>query len=401
MEEVRATKWQEAVQHLLAVRRPEQAEQLVRRRLSITPHDAAAHELLGLVLLNLPGREAEAQAAIREAIGLDPQQPDAHYFQSVALLRSSQPFAALQAIDEALRLNPLNATYFGYKAVILNARRQPELALRVADAGLAYNPGHLECLYQRVRALKALHRPEAATQTIGQLARWHPTSFLAHYLLGEEAERQGRTAAAASHLQEALRLHPHSTRAQQKLLPLLAELGRAARQRGEAEAARAYFWQAWHLQPGNPDTQREIEQLAQHSYWLKRQLLRLDAWSEAVQQNLKKGQPRAFLQLYLVMVPLIAVFCLPLLLAMLYATVQWRLHPDVRLLRQHSRRATVGRVALEVGAGLLVLGLIVALRLWLDTVSEEVILLLLGVLALVVGVCLRRQRGHTPSSVPK
>ncbi|UOQ76066.1 tetratricopeptide repeat protein [Hymenobacter sp. 5516J-16] len=401
MKHAEQTRWQETVQHLLAVRRPEQAEQLLRHRLAINPQEAAAHELLGLVLLNQRNRNVEALAAIREAIALDPQQPDAHYFHSVWLLRNEQPFEALRAIEEALRLNARNATYLGYKAVILNARQHPEAALETTAQGLFLDPGHVECLYQRIRALKDLGRYELAVVTLQQLVRWHPNLAVAHAQLGEEALRTHQLKVAEGHFREAIRLNPTNERTQRKLLPLLAQLGQEAQRQRKPDEARRYFLELWQLAPHEPAAHHGLEQLAKESFWLKRQLLRLDAWSEAVQQDLKKGQLRAFLQLYLVMVPLMALFCLPLLLVMLYATLQWRLHPDVQRLRQHSRQATIGRVAVEVGVGLLGLGLIVALRLWLNTVSDEVILVLLGLLAVSVGVNVFRQRRKASSSLPK
>lgn len=393
------TRWQEAVRHLLAVHRPEAAEQLVRRRLATHAQETAAHELLGLVLLNQPRRNAEALAVIRQAIALDPQQPDAHYFHSVALLRASQPFAALQAIEEALRLNPRGATYLGYKAVILNACRQPEQALAAADGGLFLDPGHLECLFQRIQALQHLGRwPDAAT-TIQQLARWHPTSWLSHCLLGEEAVRRQQLAAAVPHLEEAVRLAPTSLRPRQQLAPVLLSLGRQARQEGQPQVARSYFWQVWHLEPHNLEARQELVQLAQNSFWLKRQLGRLDAWYEELQLSLKQLKITAWLQLFLVLLPLIAVLCLPLVVLLLVAAMQWRLHPDVRELRQHSRRAAIGEVGLLVSAGVGGLGLLVGLRLWLDTVSEDGILVLLTLLALGIGVVIRTQ--HSPSSTPE
>lgn len=399
MKHVPADQWQRAVRHLLAVRRPEQAEQVVRRRLAAQPEEAEAHRLLVLTLLKQSGRTAEALPIIRRAIALDPQDSEGHYYLSFLLAQQEQLVAALEAIREALRLASFNPAYLGYQAAILNAQQQAQPALEAANQGLAVSPGHLECLLQRIRALRSLHEYEAAAHTIGQLARWHPTSFLAHYLLGEEAERQGQTATAAAHLQEALRLQPDSTPAQQKLALLLLQLGQAALQHAETEVARSYFWQAWHLQPDNREVRQEIEQLARSSYWLKRQLLQLDAWSEDIQQGVKKGKPRALLHLYLIMVPLMAVFCLPLLLAMLVAAVQWRQHPDVRLLRQQtSRWAAIGEVALMVGVAAAALLLLLGFRLWLDTVSGEMILGLLVLVAVVVGICLLYEQPKAPPS---
>ncbi|SNC68085.1 Flp pilus assembly protein TadD, contains TPR repeats [Hymenobacter gelipurpurascens] len=377
-------RWQEAARHLLDVRRPEQAEHLVRRRLAKHPQEAEAHELLGLVLINQPGRTAEALTEIQQALALDPQSSDAHYFHSVLLLREGQPFAALQSIDEALHHDSLNATYLGFKAVILNTRRQPEAALEVATTGLRLNPGHIECLFQRILALQQLRSYEAASLTVGQLARWHPGLALTHALLGDEAMRAQQFAEAETHLREAIRLRPTDERTQRKLLPLLLQLGQEAQRQQKPTEARRYFLEAWHLSPGNSAARHGLEQLAQQRFWLKRQLRRLDAWSEQVQSEVKRGRLRAVLQLYLVLVPLVSLLCIPLIVAYIWAAVQWRLHPDVRMMHQRpaSWLATLSPVAMAIVC-LASAILAIALAIWLYSLGVVASALVLPVVLLV------------------
>jgi tetratricopeptide (TPR) repeat protein len=399
MEHAENERWREAVQHLLHVSRPEQAEQLARRRLAQHPQEAAAYEMLGLTLLNQKWRAQEALNAIEQGLALDPQSSDSYYFQSIVLQRLDRPSAALVAISEALRLDSFNATYLGYKAVLLNAYKQAEAALETATHGLYLDPGHVECLYQRVRALKQLGRFELALVTLHQLVRWHPNLAVAHVQLGEEALRKQELKAAEGHFREAARLDPTNKHTQRELLPVLAQLGQEAQRQQNYPEARRYFLELWQLDTGNVDARQGLEQLAKERFWLKRQFLRLDAWWATLEQDMKKGKPRAFLQVYLVVLPLIAFCCFPLLVAIPIAAAQWRIHPDVRLLRQQtSRWAAVGEVALMGVVATVALGLIVWLRLWLDTVSGEVILLLLVLLAAVVGICVWRELHKTSPS---
>ncbi|GAB3228492.1 hypothetical protein GCM10027346_13110 [Hymenobacter seoulensis] len=397
MEFVENSRWQEAVQHLLAVHRPEQAEQLVRRRLASHPEEAAGHELLGLVLLHQPGRHAEALTAVRQAISLDPQQPDPHYFHSVALLRNEQPFEALRAIEEALRLNPRSASLFGHKAVILNTLTRYEEALAATKLGLYSNPSHKECLFQRIRALRNLHQPEAAALTIGQLLRWYPTLALAHYLQGEEELHQSQLTAAEAHFREAMRLGPTDERAKKKLLPLLVRLGQQAQAEGELRQARAYFLQAWHLEPTYPEARQGIEQLAKRTFWLKRQLLRFDDWATTIQEQARQRQLKGWLLLLLVLCPIIAFGCLPLILLHAIAAVQWRRHPDVRMLDLYvSPLMLAWRILLVILVGLGCLALVIGFRLWLDTQSREDIAALFLLVAFVVSIVVWFSKKETP-----
>lgn len=399
MEHAENERWQEAVQHLLHANRPEQAEQLARRRLVQHPQEAAAYEMLGLTLLNQKGRAPEALDVIEQGLALDPQSSDLYYFQSIVLQRLDRPSAALMAIGEALRLDSFNATYLGYKAVLLNACKQAEAALESATHGLYVDPGHVECLYQRVRALKQLGSFELAMVTLQQLVRWHPNSAVAHVLLGEEALRKQELKAAEGHFREAARLNPTNKHTQRELLPVLAQLGHEAQSQQNYPEARRYFLEVWQLDTGNADARQGLEQLAKESFWLKRQFLRLDAWWATIEQDMKKGKPRAFLQVYLVVLPLMVFCCLPLLVAMTIAAVQWRMHPDVLWLRQQtSRWAAVGEVALVGAIATVTLGLLIWLRLWLDTVSGEVILLLLVLAAVVIGVSVWREHSKPSPS---
>ncbi|GGG52685.1 tetratricopeptide repeat protein [Hymenobacter glacieicola] len=264
------TRWQEAVHHLLDVQRPEQAEQLVRRRLATNPKEAAAHQLLALTLLNQSGRTAEGLSAIREALVLDPQQARAHYFHSVALLRDSQLFAAMQAIEEALRLDPRNATFFGYQAVIHNARRHSQEALQATAAGLAINPGHLECQFQRVTALRQLGRPREAANTIRLLAYWHPNHPVAHQLQGEEALRNHQLSAAEVHFREALRLRPGAEQSRKSLQEVLEWQAESAFNRQDLPRAVALYQDILLLEPNQPEATRRLWEAGLFQHWSQR-----------------------------------------------------------------------------------------------------------------------------------
>ncbi|WP_167855514.1 tetratricopeptide repeat protein [Hymenobacter fodinae] len=339
------------------------------------------------MLLNQKWRAHEALTAIRQALALDPQSSDAHYFHSIVSLRLDWPSAALEAINEALRLNSFNATYVGYKAVILNAQQQPEAALETAAQGLFLDPGHVECLYQRIRALKQLGRYELARVTLQQLVRWHPNLAVAHAQLGEEALRTQQLLAAENHFREAIRLNPTNEPTQRRLLPLLVHLGQEAQRQRNHQEARRYFLEVWQLNSGNTDARRGLEQLAKESFWLKRQFMRLDAWSASLQNE------HAWILYFLVLTPLVALFCLPLIFLSIWAAIQWRFHPDVVMLNQGT--FTVVRVVYTLFLGVACLVMFAGLLwfvVWVQTASGLTIGLLLVAMTAGIALIIRHEQ---------
>ncbi len=321
---IRTNRWQEAVQQLLAVRRPQQAEQLVRRHLAAHPQDAAGYEQLALTLLDQPERASDAIEAILEAIGLDPQRSDAHYFYSVLLLRTSQTYGALQAINEALRLDAYCATYFGYQAVILNTRRQPEKALLAASAGLAINPDHLECLYQRILALRRLQRFREAAVEITQLAFHYPNHPVTHRLLGEKARRDRQPLVAETHFREALRLNSTDEAAQDQLLELLLDRGEHALAQRDYLEAKTCLREAVQLN----STLAVAQQLLQHAIRATLWWHKPSAWSSSWKAGMQSRWQSPLLKDKLLVVGKALIYCLllPFLLAfyLFSALLDWR-----------------------------------------------------------------------------
>ena len=85
------------------------AEAVLRRRLSAVPTDAYGHFLLGTVLMDskpMPAREAEAEANLREALRLSPRNPVAEVSMASLLLDQGQGAAAVRLLSDSLRRLP-------------------------------------------------------------------------------------------------------------------------------------------------------------------------------------------------------------------------------------------------------------------------------------------------------
>jgi len=207
MEQVAPDQWQELAQQLLQVRRPVQAEAVVRRQLSQYPRDMHAYVLLSLALYRQQ-RSADALAAAQTALSIEPQYAEAYYMASLAYAQQNESAQALRAVGQALRYNPRSSKYLGTRALLLNAEAKREQALVAADAGLLLDPTHAECLLQRTVALRELAHFDKANDTLAILLYYHPQLPVAHRLRGEEALRCHNPKIAQAHFQEALRLDP-------------------------------------------------------------------------------------------------------------------------------------------------------------------------------------------------
>ncbi|MBG8552465.1 tetratricopeptide repeat protein [Hymenobacter guriensis] len=285
-------RWQDAVQNLLAVQRPQQAEQVVRQQLARNPREVLGYVLLGFALYQQT-RIEEARASVREALALNPAASEAFYVLCLIENVAGQPAARAAALTEALRLQPYNPKYLGVQARFLLHQGEPAASLVAAERGLAQNPTHAECLTARANALHAQQRWPELAEALHQLRAAHPTLPIAHQLLGREALRQEQFVAAQAHFQEVLRLSPNNSVA-------LA---------GASQAIRRQLW------PGRAE-------------------LAFDRYMTSITEGMKFPRPqlKAWGHFLLIIIPL-SLFCIPVLLALAFEKLYWRLHPDVRRLR--------------------------------------------------------------------
>ncbi|TGD83116.1 tetratricopeptide repeat protein [Hymenobacter wooponensis] len=290
MNHAETDQWQEAAQHLLAVNRPEQAERLVRQHLAQHPRHAFAHVVLALTLFRQQ-RLLEADEAANSAIRLNPQESEAFYMLSLVQANADKAALAETNIREALRLSPINSKYLGTLAWILNATTRPTEAKAAAEMGLRYDPAHVECLTQLAQAQELLQQWDPLLSTLHYLVSLRPQSSVAHQWLGQEALRREEYTQAQAHYQEALRLDPTNSKVHQ----------------------------------GLSQTLRYQSKIGRLAHGLNRYLT-------FVSEGTKNRVLRAWGHFFLILIPL-SLLCIPLLLFLGFESLYWRLHPEVRQLR--------------------------------------------------------------------
>jgi tetratricopeptide (TPR) repeat protein len=88
------------------------------------------------------GQPAQALELIRQAIQLNPGNPEAHMLHGIALAQTQQPTQAAEAFREAIRLDPNSAKAHYNLAVHLHSQHERTAALEQAKLALERDPQH-------------------------------------------------------------------------------------------------------------------------------------------------------------------------------------------------------------------------------------------------------------------
>ena len=117
-----------------------QAQAAARQALTLDPTSPEAHTALGLVWLDRHWRFDLAIDAYRRAIEVAPGPTPARQMLAEALSFSGRHQQALEVIDEALALEPFDAVLHAVRGIVLNAARCPAEALESLDRALVFGP---------------------------------------------------------------------------------------------------------------------------------------------------------------------------------------------------------------------------------------------------------------------
>ena len=178
------------VDHLLAVGQSEKAAEVAARLLAESPSDPFALAALGRVRLAMKDLEG-AQAAIDEAVGLDPESPGFHMLRGVFSLRRGKFAEAERSYLKAIELDPEGpAGHFCYgellwicdqdRAALPAVRRSLELDPDDTDAHqllakvlLATNPRHWDLSLEAARRALQLDPDDSAAHAVHGAALLH------------------------------------------------------------------------------------------------------------------------------------------------------------------------------------------------------------------------------------
>ena len=177
----------------------------------IKPDYWEAHLSLGNALLAMPGRLADATAEYQTAVNLAPDSDRAHTNLGNALLRSGQPAAAMAQLHTALQLNPQSAeAYIDLGNALQQTSGGLQEAIAAYQAALQIDPARPEAHNNLGRALAQVsgRLPDAIAQ-FEEATRLKPDYWGAHDNLANAlAEMPGRLPDAIAEYQAAIRINP-------------------------------------------------------------------------------------------------------------------------------------------------------------------------------------------------
>ena len=159
---------------LLASGKLTEAEACLREAMRLEPGDPDVPNLLGNVFQNL-GRYEEAETQYRAALRLDGAHPDAHNNLGSLLTRTGSFEAAETHLRDAVRLQPESLEAHNNLAVTLSSLCRPQDAVTCLREALRLSPAHADLHYNLAAALLLGGRFEEGWREFEW--RWRMSSF--------------------------------------------------------------------------------------------------------------------------------------------------------------------------------------------------------------------------------
>ncbi|MEZ6197894.1 MAG: tetratricopeptide repeat protein [Planctomycetota bacterium] len=226
----------------------ERSIELNRRALAIRP-DPRYFQNLGAALQSLE-RHEEAVEARRACVATYPDSAIDHYFLHAALDAAGQAAEAVAALRRAIELDPARTDWrIRLGRMLLYRLGDAPAAVATLEEAARQAPGDPLPPFELGRLQEELRQPEPAALAYRAAIAIDPDHWRAHANLADILLRGGndRREEALSLLLEAVRLAPSSSK--ERAIPL-ATLGRVLWQQGDLDSARIRFREAIDCDPG-------------------------------------------------------------------------------------------------------------------------------------------------------
>jgi len=197
----------EAGRTLLALRRPADAAAALRAAVRIDPGLTEAHVQLGHALRSLD-RLALAARAYERAVALAPAHSAAWYFLGTTRQLLDQPQAAEAAYRQTLALDPRQAPAENNLGLVLQAQRRTAEAIAAFERAVTLDPGHVTALVNLGAVLQHQNRLDEAVAALQRALALQPEDARALGNLGNALVAQNRPAEAVAAYRRALAIDP-------------------------------------------------------------------------------------------------------------------------------------------------------------------------------------------------
>lgn len=219
---------------LFNVGRVEESEREVRRTLRLDAGAAAAHTLLGIILASRGGANLEASDALVQAIELNPNDFDAHFYLGRVQYTQRDYIGAARNLREAVKLNPRHNQARFFLGTVLEAQGEAEAAMAEYREIVKNDPQSAMGQVGLGTLLVKEGKIEEAIAALKRAVSLDQKSFEAYLSLGRAQALAEHLPEAVSALQTATALGPERVEAHYQLGLVLKRLGR------NEEAAREF-----------------------------------------------------------------------------------------------------------------------------------------------------------------
>jgi tetratricopeptide (TPR) repeat protein len=182
----------------------------VNNLLSENPEEARAYSLKALIFMQ-KGKTADAFENAQKAITLSPDDAYTYYVTGLVHLNFTKNYKEAEKLfKEAIRIDPEDPDYYDVMAKIKIAEDKNKEALKFCEKGLKLNPRDVELLSTQARVLVNLGRREEAFVSLERALKDDPENSqilavagLIHLQIGNQPE-------ALTFFTEALRINPNN-----------------------------------------------------------------------------------------------------------------------------------------------------------------------------------------------
>lgn len=220
----------------------EKALTYFRQALQLNPDDPELHNKVGSTLSNL-GRQAEAIQHLQRALELRPNFAEASANLGSALLAEHKIPEAISQYERALEIKPDSVAAHNNLGTALSARGDFEQALSHFRRAYELDPSDAATHHYNLALTRhAQGRLEEAIREYRQVLQIDPRHVAAHTSLADALSDRGSTTEAIGHYREVLHRQPNSVAA-------LNNLGTALNAQGKHEEAIHQFRRALEISP--------------------------------------------------------------------------------------------------------------------------------------------------------
>ena len=154
------------------------------------------------------GKNEEAQDLYKQALGLGPESPDAHYgMATVCFLLGQLPLAAYH-FKEVTRLDPKRAGAFINLGAVYNRLEQFDAAIPALRRGIQLDMNRAEGYYNLGLVYRRKGQADLAVQAYREATRINPRMADAHYNVANIFLEKTQFGLAIAHYRQALEIRP-------------------------------------------------------------------------------------------------------------------------------------------------------------------------------------------------